>query len=529
MSSDTRWDQYEQGFSSSQISYTSQQFLDKPDQEDCATSVGQQDQDVSQFLRILPRLPSIQSITSQQDTHFIGSLPAIQQDTHFIGSLPAIRSIPQTGIVGKNCYDCSKVEATYLALKSRLACVAFAPDKHAITDQESKVVVLKNLMALLDKMHRRCRGSFGLVLRYGSFFTLGEQTWFVFVSKGAQYFHKWHQVFLGLEAANIKVYYHRGETFKNSMNSVTEMFPSVSIEELLTNQHRVAIDDLVSETADMQLSSSSHDGKKKKKRSRGDETSSSPSPVKKGKGQGKQTAAKASKMLSSSPEKRTPLRPLQNQQADAETSDGPSCIQSLDFNVDKLFDPPSAESVPAKVQTPLDELANCCVQFLSSASLENCAQHEAQLRRYLEVPQHRGKMGLFLLDGRLNELYVQAAYLKEFVFRILKERYEMEPFTLSTSDVHSCRGYNFCDMDFKQALARVTDFYDGLKSLVTFALHDRVSVLVYLSFYVLRCHRENKDRRDGKQFSIGSNFLSSEAAVLGEVCVRAPFSFSQSQ
>lgn len=513
MSSDTRWDQYEQGFSLSQISFTSQQFLDKPDQEDCTANAGQQEQDVSQFLRGLPRLPSIQSITSQQDTHFIGSLPAIQ-------------SIPHPGIVGKNCYDCSKVEATYQTLKSRLACVAFAPDKHAIIDHESKVVVLKKLMALLDKMHRRCRGSFGLALRYGSFFTLGEQTWFVFVSKGAQYFHKWHQVFLGLEAANIKVYYQRGETFKNSMNSVAEMFPCVSIEELLTNQHRVAIDDLVSETADMQLSSSSN-SKKKKKRSRGDEASSSPSPVKKGKG--KQTAAKASKMLSSSPEKRTPLRPLQNQQADAETSDGPSCIQSLDFNVDKLFDPPSAASVPAKVQTPLDELANCCVQFLSSASLENCAQHEAQLRRYLEVPQHRGQMGLFLLDGRLNELYVQAAYLKEFVFKIMKDRYEMEPFTLSASDVHSCRVYSFCDMDFKQALARVTDFYDGLKSLVTFALHDRVSVLVYLSFYVLRCHRENKDRRDGKHFSIGSNFLSSEAAILGEVCVRASFSFSQSR
>ena len=513
MSSDTRWDQYEQGFSLSQISFTSQQFLDKPDQEDCAANAGQQEQDVSQFLRGLPRLPSIQSITSQQDTHFIGSLPAIQ-------------SIPHPGIVGKNCYDCSKVEATYQTLKSRLACVAFAPDKHAIIDHESKVVVLKKLMALLDKMHRRCRGSFGLALRYGSFFTLGEQTWFVFVSKGAQYFHKWHQVFLGLEAANIKVYYQRGETFKNSMNSVAEMFPCVSIEELLTNQHRVAIDDLVSETADMQLSSSSN-SKKKKKRSRGDEASSSPSPVKKGKG--KQTAAKASKMLSSSPEKRTPLRPLQNQQADAETSDGPSCMQSLDFNVDKLFDPPSAASVPAKVQTPLDELANCCVQFLSSASLENCAQHEAQLRRYLEVPQHRGQMGLFLLDGRLNELYVQAAYLKEFVFKIMKDRYEMEPFTLSASDVHSCRAYSFCDMDFKQALARVTDFYDGLKSLVTFALHDRVSVLVYLSFYVLRCHRENKDRRDGKHFSIGSNFLSSEAAILGEVCVRASFSFSQSR
>lgn len=420
--------------------------------------------------------------------------------------LPSLHKIPMLqNFVGKNYFDCSAVVPAQSQLKSRMACVSFPPARFDVSTQESRSALLNDILSTLVRAHQSVYGGFGMSIRYGTFFTVQDATWFVLVNNCAQPFSKWHKVFRGLDAAEIKVFYSKTDRHRtqNSISSVMEMFPSATMQELVNNQRMPDVSELQLQTSGLQLQPRrrpAHDSasppSQGKKRRRPIPPSPKPALVE------MPVVASSTAKRNISWDKLFSPEPLTA--PPCETQHAPS----LSWDQMLILNQPAA-SVP--VSSSFDDLARACAQFLASDSLDTCSQHEANLRRYLEVPNHRGQMGLFLLDGRLNELYAQACYLKEFVYSILKERFEMSPATLGTTDVTNELLYPGMDEDTQQNLGLVCRCVDTLAAHITFALHDRVSVLVFLSLHVLRRHREHRSRPDT------TNFMSSEALILGEV------------
>jgi hypothetical protein len=86
--------------------------------------------------------------------------------------------------------------------------------------------------------------------------------------------------------------------------------------------------------------------------------------------------------------------------------------------------------------------------------------------------------------------------------------------SLATRDVRAQPGYQLLDGDVRARLDALTAFHDEVHSLITFAMYDQISVLVFMAVYILREKRPVKD----------DYFLSSEAGTLIETpCVYARY------
>jgi hypothetical protein len=383
--------------------------------------------------------------------------------------LPGVVLPPLSNILGpvRSYYDCSRADATHNTFKSRMGCLRFDPILHPIRSRDDAARKSQEIYRNLHSTIQRIHGSYGLSLRFVTFFEQQGEFWFVVVAKTAHYFSKWHHVNQGLGACETRVYYRASERNSNSICAVIKLFPGVTQQELMRNYF--------ADEAEQ------------------DQTPSRPPPQASPKARTSKTAkrrivdwegpAQTVAPLVSSPAKRAKAQPAIVVQA------SPS------------------------VETPFEALVRSCVAFLSASSLDACHGHEQVLRAYLQDPAHRGQMGLYLLNNGLGQLHSQAAYLREIVLNSLGNRFGMFPESLSYQHVVGDSNYARLDEASRAALHRIVGFNDNAKNLVTFALYDRVSVLVYLSIYILRCQRDTRGRL---AFESGS-FLSSEAAVLAEV------------
>lgn len=58
--------------------------------------------------------------------------------------------------------------------------------------------------------------------------------------------------------------------------------------------------------------------------------------------------------------------------------------------------------------------------------------------------------------------------------------------SLATRDVRAQPGYQLLDGDVRARLDALTAFHDEVHSLITFAMYDQISVLVFMAVYILR-------------------------------------------
>lgn len=364
---------------------------------------------------------------------------------------------------GKNYYDCSSMDGNRgvsFSYKSRMACLRFdkaqTPNYEGIVKMRDRIY--ENLTSTVQLLH----GSYGLSLRCMSFFVLDEQLWFVIVAKSAHYLSKWHRVQVGIGAVETRVYNQGNEKPRNSICSVCEIFPGVTQEELLFNYY--------SHIQDRQ-------------------------------------AARAAKV---------PANPAKRNLELEKESSNPPLLSPPAKRRAKERTPIAMVALPV-VETVFNVLAKQCQQFLADPELgaAGCHAHEQALRRYLEIPGHRGQMGLYLLDGGLNGLYAQTVYLKEVVLNVLSTRFGMSVAHLSSKDITADPSFASMDPASRVAIMRIAEFDDGIKSVLTFAMYDPLSILVFLSVYILRCHRETKGRADFE----AKCFLHSEAHIIGEVSI----------
>jgi hypothetical protein len=377
----------------------------------------------------------------------------------------------------KSYYDCSRLDATHNTFKSRTGCLRFDSTLHPILNRDEAVRKSQEIYHDLHATIQRFHGSYGLSLRFVTFFEWCGQFWFVVVAKSGHYFNKWHQVNQGLGACETRVYYRATERNSNSIQAVLKMFPGVTQQELMRNYF-----------ADESEQASSR-------------TPNRPSPLKGGGGKYSRKEAKRKIDWEDRPAAEQEQPPVVSPPAKRNKASS-ARIQSAIV----------VEGAPA-VETPFEALVRSCLTFLSSPSLDACSDHEQALRAYLGNPAHRGHMGLYLLNNGLGELHAQAAYLREIVLTSLANRFGMFPESLSHQHVVDDPNYARLDEASRLALHRIVGFNDNAKNLITFALYDRVSVLVYLSIYILRCQRDTRGRLGFET----NSFLSSEAAVLVEV------------
>lgn len=112
-----------------------------------------------------------------------------------LGNKPSERIPSMVSILSqRNFYDCSKVEATFSVMKSRLACVRFAQEIFPAATREEATVTLEHIMDRLSAIRKCVHGGCGIPLKCATYFTFSGQTWFGLVADGAQLFRKWHQV-----------------------------------------------------------------------------------------------------------------------------------------------------------------------------------------------------------------------------------------------------------------------------------------------------------------------------------------------
>ena len=417
-----------------------------------------------------------QSLDFVQNWDLLLSQPAPSSSSNPDDALPMMAIPaplpPLSNILGPvmSYYDCSRLDATHNTFKSRTGCLRFDPSLHPVRNRDEAVLKSQEIYRDLNATIQRLHGAYGLTLRFVTFFEFCGQFWFVVVAKSAHYFSKWYQVNQGLGACETRVYYRATERNSNSVKAVIKMFPGVTQQELMRNYFADEAAQTPHRPPQAGKPPSPHSSKAAKRRINWEDRPEQEQPP-----------------VVSPPAKR----------AKASSKCQPAIV---------------VQASPA-VETPFEALVRSCVAFLSDASLDACTDHEQALRGYLGDPAHRGQMGLYLLNNGLGELHSQAAYLREIVLTSLGNRFGMFPESLSYQ--HVVDDPNYCRLDeaSRLALHRIVGFNDNAKNLVTFALYDRVSVLVYLSIYVLRCQRDTRGRLGFQT----SSFLSSEAAVLVEV------------
>lgn len=380
---------------------------------------------------------------------------------------------------------------------------------------------LEQKLQLIEQVRVASVGGYGFKVRCGSFFHvrpgLPESGFYIaLVSCYSLYYYKWNEVHKNLGANDSRIFTLGRDDLarpKASINGVVAMFPSVRLEDItaaMINVHAPP-------PAKKKLGTPPRRKKRRAPSSSSSSSSSSPAaPTKKPKQQQRQK--QPGTPLAMSPA-RTPSTTARRSLL------VPAVAASKGrFDGGPLSPCPKANLMLASfagATSPLETLAEQCVQYLSTPSLASSSHEFAlNLNAFLSNPLHRGRPGTFLLNHGFLTMFMHSAHLKELVFDVLQRRFDVRPVTLSTKDVRADTNYRALQEDAAtcQLLHDITDFHADIPSMLSFCLYDRPSVLVFMAVHVLgrvRCKRRAE--------SADATFLGSEINVFYEVGWSLPF------
>ena len=405
--------------------------------------------------------------------------------------------------------DCSDPGVASLGRKSRTA-VFMYPAQPAGTEAR----FVEDKAARITRMYENKIPRFGFCIRYASYFLHEDRLCMALVSKEALFFMKWHTVYRNLGAESVKVYYAEnqyerlGGRTANGLVAVLDMFPHLTMEDLF--DHCVQLAQPASrKAADKPPRKKRTPDESPRKKRKPDESP----PAKR---RASPESSPAAKRAASPGEAQTRRKVMRSIEYDREEH---AMLPSL-----LLFD------------GPVDKLTRISKEFLTSPTIDGAQTLHDELKRYLSLPDSLGQVGLFLLRGGLNEMFaqaranpththdfcpwpdrvfLQAVKLRDVALDVLASAACNLPTpSLATRDVRAQPGYQLLDGDVRARLDALTAFHDEVHSLITFAMYDQISVLVFMAVYILREKRPVKD----------DYFLSSEAGTLIETpCVYARY------
>ena len=406
--------------------------------------------------------------------------------------------------------DCSDPGVASLGRKSRTA-VFMYPAQPAGTEAR----FVEDKAARITRMYENKIPRFGFCIRYASYFLHEDRLCMALVSKEALFFMKWHTVYRNLGAESVKVYYAEnqyerlGGRTANGLVAVLDMFPHLTMEDLF--DHCVQLAQPASrKAADKPPRKKRTPDESPRKKRKPDESP----PAKRRASRASPESSPAAKRAASPGEAQTRRKVMRSIEYDREEH---AMLPSL-----LLFD------------GPVDKLTRISKEFLTSPTIDGAQTLHDELKRYLSLPDSLGQVGLFLLRGGLNEMFaqvtspqthdfcpwpdrvfLQAVKLRDVALDVLASAACNLPTpSLATRDVRAQPGYQLLDGDVRARLDALTAFHDEVHSLITFAMYDQISVLVFMAVYILREKRPVKD----------DYFLSSEAGTLIETpCVYARY------
>lgn len=264
---------------------------------------------------------------------------------------------------------------------------------------------------------------FGFHVRYYTFFSVpGGDAWVVLASMNSQAMKKWHKVFVGLKAAEIRVPHAARQArtpFCESLLNVVEIFKgATTVEELARN--RVDCVD----------------------------------PVPAG---GKPRPKHGRRQCSSSKE-----------------GDGLTLAEAPPSTPQKAVGHDGA--TPVRVfQYASDVLSDACLQFIRSTEWSDVTpvwnmieEHLQQLRR-----PDQGQTARFILSSRPLEQFARAVHLRHAVHTVL-ETWNIRVASLSHADVSSSEGYHGLGQKNRAILRGVGALYDTDSCFPVFAFLDKV-------------------------------------------------------
>lgn len=275
--------------------------------------------------------------------------------------VPIVRQPPAATDSRMYYVECSLELRPYARTKTKLCCLRFA--QNAVATMQNSADFLSRLIDDIERQRGFKSGSYGLPLKCATFCTppQSDVVWFVFVSVESLYFSKWNTVFKGLHAEEGRMFYSTKTRLQDSLMGVPLMFPGVALQDLVSNLVQVR-----AQVASLRAFSS------------------------------------GLICFSRAPPRQNPAKRAR--------------ISALEFALrrEREPSPPRAEDVitevpraPVPAEDPADMLVAACVGFLAAPTLEGVDSHAALLQRFLVAPEMKGMLGLYLLQGRVADMFVR--------------------------------------------------------------------------------------------------------------------------
>ena len=330
-------------------------------------------------------------------------------------------------------------------LKSRTACLKF-PWVHP----DMQAAVMNDITSRMHKAHKLHKGGIGMLVRESSYFTAEDGLWIVLIGYWAPFFSKWHAVYRGLGALDIRVSHvslHFPGRMRGCLQGAADAFP----------------DDTTVEELSGRLVVYEHDPPKPQKKA----------------GTHCKADARSHSRRSGSPQAKSKKRVRE-----ASNSPPPPAASGSAASVDAIVEGPAAghfalPQLDPRCSGETRGVVQACLQFLTAPDLSQLQPCRDSLFALLEKTFDTTQLGLFLLSGRLCEMFDQVVRMRTHVLHVLRTHYGIRLDRITPTSVGElvgqCRVMSQASRDALLALACFEDV-ESVKPV--FQLFDPVGLLL---------------------------------------------------
>ena len=124
---------------------------------------------------------------------------------------------------------------------------------------------------------------------------------------------------------------------------------------------------------------------------------------------------------------------------------------------------------------PITELIRTCLEFVTAKTLSAADDVHAAMTRYLLRSSDTSQMGLFLLSGRMLEMFSQVVHLRGQVLHVLETKYRIRVENLTMLNLLEEREYKRMDKKTKSMLDLIVNLGDSKEWRAGMFLYEWVS------------------------------------------------------
>jgi hypothetical protein len=124
---------------------------------------------------------------------------------------------------------------------------------------------------------------------------------------------------------------------------------------------------------------------------------------------------------------------------------------------------------------PITELIKTCLDFITAPDMSAAQDVHAAMTSYLQRSPDTSQMGLFLLSGRMLEMFSQVVHLRGQVLHVLESKYRIRVENLTMMNLLEEREYKRMDHGTKGMLDLIVNLGDNKEWTAGIFLYEWVS------------------------------------------------------